>query len=56
VDCAVDVAVVVFVEIAFGFDDLARFLGCGGVVEVYEWVTVDLALEDWEVIAELLGV
>jgi hypothetical protein len=56
VDCSVDVAVVVFVEIAFGFDDLAGFLGGGSVINVYEWVPVDLTLENWKVIAELLGV
>jgi len=43
VDCAVDVAVVVFVEFAFCIEDLAGFLGGGGVVEVNEGVTVDLA-------------
>jgi len=56
VDCAVDVAIVVFVEVAFCFDYLAGFLGGGSVVEVYEWVPVDLAFEDGKVIAERLGV
>jgi hypothetical protein len=34
VDCAVDVAIVVFVEVAFCVEDLAGFLGGGGVVEI----------------------
>jgi hypothetical protein len=37
----VDVGVVVFVEVAFGVDDLLGFLCCGGVVEVDEGVIVD---------------
>jgi hypothetical protein len=40
VNGAVDVAVVVFVEVTFSVEDLAGFLGGGGVVEVDEGVTV----------------
>ena len=34
VDCSVDVAVVVFVEVGYGIDDLAGLLGGCGVVKV----------------------
>ena len=40
VDCPVDVCVVVFVKIGYGFDNLLRFLRCGSVVEVDERVVV----------------
>jgi hypothetical protein len=36
----VNVGVVVFVKVLFGFDDLLRLLSGGGVVEVDERVTV----------------
>ena len=55
-NCSVDVGVVVFVEISFGFDYLFGFLCCGGVVEVDEGVTVDLAFKNGEVIAQLAGI
>jgi hypothetical protein len=38
--CPVNVAVVVFVKVFFGFDDLLRLLRGGGVVEVDERVIV----------------
>ena len=40
VDRAVNVAIVVFVKVFFCFDDLFGFVGCGGVVEVDEGVSV----------------
>jgi len=49
--CPVDVGVVVFIEALFCFDDLAWFLGGGGVVEVDEGVAVDFAFQDGEVFA-----
>ncbi len=53
VDAAVDVAVVVFVVVAEGVDDLAGFLGGGGAVEVDERVFVDLLVEDREIVADV---
>ena len=51
-----NVAVVVFVKIAFCVNDLAGFLGGGCVVKVDEGVAVYLAFEDGKVIAQFAGV
>ena len=53
VDAAVDVGVVALVVGADGVDDDLRFLATGGVVEIYEGMTVNGLLEDGEIVTEL---
>ena len=54
VDAAMDVGVVVLVVMTQRVDDGARFLRCGGVVEIDQRLAVDLLVENREIRAQCL--
>ena len=56
VDAAVHVGVGVGVEVDEGIDHLPRLLGGGGIVEIDQRSTIDLALKDGEVGANAVDV
>jgi hypothetical protein len=47
-DTAVDIRVVLFIEVHQCLDDTPRFLGCRGIIEIYQPVAVYLAGQDWK--------